>query len=202
MKKRLIALALAALMTLALCACGNDEDDRPRKESDEKSELLISGDNYEIYTVTDADGTKYEFTVSANDGSVLQTALCAEAPRAAMSADTVLGMRFTNGNKSFCRFFELEEKLCSEAYFNAFWDNGELVGIHTTVNGEQHIRLIDIFSGDIVYEKGLELDSMELLISSAELSEDGSELTIVYAGGENTDEYTLVIELFQSDATA
>lgn len=193
--KRILSILLAALLALSLCACGDDAEDSPHKESDEKSKLLISGDNYEVYTVTDAEGTKYEFTVTANDGSVLQTALCAEAPRAARSGESVLGMRFTNGQKSFCRYFELEQKLCSEAYFNAFWDNGELVGVHSTVNGEQYIRLIDIFSGEVFFEKGLGLDSMELLISSTELSEDGSELTVVYAGGENTREYTLVIEL-------
>lgn len=197
MTKRSIALLLAAMLMLTLCACGDEE--KPRKESDEKSTLLISEANYEVYSITDAEGVKYEFTVTANDGSVLQNALCSEAPRAARSAADVLGMRFTKGESSFCRFFELEEKLCSDAYFNAFWDNGELVGVYCAINGEQHIRLVDIFSGDIVYDKGLGLESLELLISSAELNEDGSELTVIYAGGENTREYTLRIELPGAD---
>lgn len=194
MTKKLIALLLAAVMALALCACGEDEKP-PRKENDEESEVLASGDNFEVLSVTNANGTKYEFTVTANDGSVMQHALCPEAPRVAQSAENVLGIRFTNGEKIFVRFFQLEEKLCSAAYFDAFWDNGELLGRHCSKNGEQYIQLVDIFEGDVVYEKALGLESLTLVISAAELSEDESELSVTYAGGESSREYTLKIDL-------
>lgn len=184
MKKTfLIALALTLII---LVGCGGTENTEPTPAPSEA--ILSSGENFKI-TQEHADGvTKYIYTVTDNDGNVLESASCSHQPRAAIVAEGLVGIRFYTDDESFCRYYDVESGKVSKSFFNAFWDNGELVAREEYDLGSLEHRIIvqNIFDADGYYtEQTVDCPALELTVTACEESEDESEIIVEYIYGEN-----------------
>lgn len=187
--KKITLLLSALLLIFALAACGDGE--LPPRESlyveDSSEEVLASGENFTVTKKTDDGSVKYSYTVTANDGAVLESALCAEMPRVALCSDTVVGIRFSAGERAFCRYYDVANGRISGSFANAFWDNGELVAYHQYTNGH-HMLVEDIFDENgYRYDLDLECNLLHITVTETSLSEDGSALTVKYITGDDAE---------------
>lgn len=186
------AIFLLALMTLFLAACGDTgEENKP-----ENTPVVLSkGEGFEIAMLRDDNGEKYSYTVKTHDGTVIESAVCAQQPQVKPLNEDLLGIRFYTDNDSFVRYYDLKSGKASVSYFGAFWDNGKLLAYN---DFERSGKLIvcDIFDdGGYRYEKEIESDAMELTVTSAEVNEDGDTLVVKYKLGEHGYEQNVKLPL-------
>lgn len=177
------SVIILALMLLFLTACG----DKPEvKEPETSPVVLSSGEGYEISLLKDENGgEKYAYTVKTHDGKVIESAISANEPKVKPLNDNLIGIRFYTDSDSFVRYYDLSSGKASESYFGAFWDNGKLLAYN---DYERSGKLIvrDIFDDDgYRYEKEIQSDSLELIVTEAELSDDESTLTVYFKMGEH-----------------
>lgn len=175
MKKSLI-VSLLLCMLMLLCACSNDETPDP----DPSEAIIATGDCYKVTENHSSGVTKYHYTISTIDGEELESALCAKKPQVAVLSDTLLGVRFYVDDKSFCRYYDVENGRVSKSFFNAFWDDGELVAYHDYDNG-QRMMVSDMFDDDYYYELALEIHSLTITVTSCEQNEETGVLTVNYS---------------------
>ena len=186
--KKLLCLFLAATLLFALCACGDPE--MPHTDSGGSDEVISKGKGFVITLHRSDGGAKYRYTVTANDGTEIESASCPEQPKVAPLGENLLGIRFYTETDSWCRYYDLEKGRASESFFRAFWDNGKLVAYNDfEVSGKLIVR--DIFdSSGYRFEQTVDSSAMELTVSAAVPNEDGTVLTVEYilgqSGGRNT----------------
>lgn len=193
MKKHL-CLLFAVLLLFAMCACG--EQEMPHNPDDTGGDEVISkGKGFEITLHRTETSSKYYYTVTANDGTVIEHASAAEQPKVAPLGENLLGIRFYTETNSWCRYYDLESGKASESFFRAFWDNGKLVAYNDyEVSGKLIVR--DIFdSSGYRFEQAVESSALELTVSAAVPSDDGSVLTVEYILGQSGDRNTVDIPL-------
>ena len=65
-------------MALFLAACGDAEDE---KKPESTPVVLSKGEGYEIAMLRDDNGEKYSYTVKTHDGTVIESAVCAQQPQ-------------------------------------------------------------------------------------------------------------------------
>ena len=118
-------------------------------------------------------------------GETLESALCAEQPQVAIINPDLLGIRFTADDHVFCRYYDVEKGLVSESFFNAFWDNGELVAYNDYENGHKMVVQSIFAHGSYYYETEIDCPSWKLTVTSCELNEKTGELTVGYVYGSN-----------------
>ena len=93
------AAILLAFSMLLLVGCGNTDGDVKRPT--ETSTPVTSGEGYEITMLRGEDGNeKYSYTVTTHDGTVLETAICANEPKVKPLSDDLLGVRFYTDTSS------------------------------------------------------------------------------------------------------
>ncbi len=192
MKKRLTALMLLMLMLMLmlLAACG---EDTPAETPAPSAVVLSKGDNYVITEEHSSGVTKYCYTITDNDGNEIESAICSTQPHAALINDKLLGVRFYVNDKTFCRYYDLENSRASESFFNAFWDDGKLVAYHDYNNGHR-MMVRDIFDENgYYYELALDIQSLSISVISCEQDEETGELTVTYSYGDNSTEYTATL---------
>ena len=204
MKKRLCVLAL--LLTLFMSACGGSETPTPTEAPSPvptptptkeavTEEILSKGTGF-LITVSHGNGTtKYNYTITANDGTVIESASCPTQPQVAPIGKNLLGLRFSSDKGSWCRYYDVEKGLASRSFYGAFWDNGELVAYNDfEKNGCLAVESIFDENG---YSHRAKIDSiaMELTIIAAVPSEDGSVLTVEYYLGRSGDRMTVELPL-------
>lgn len=191
--KKPVSLFMCLLAVFSLCACGNVPP--APQETDGAAEVVSKGTGFEVSQRRTDTGTKYYYTVTAADGSVIEHASCAEQPKVAPMKNGLLGIRFYTETDSWCRYYDLNKGLSSESFFRAFWDNGRLVAYN---DFEQSGKLIvrEIFSADgYRCEIPIEASEMELTVSAAVPSDDGSVLTVEYVLGRSGNRRTVDIPL-------
>lgn len=196
--KKTVLLALALTLML-LVGCGGTESTEPTPAPSEA--LLASGENFKI-SQEHVDGvTKYTYTVTDNAGNVLESASCSHQPRAAIVAEGLVGIRFYNDDGSFCRYYDVESGRISKSFFNAFWDNGELVAReeYDLYNLEHRIIVQSIFDGGGYYtEQTVDCPALYLTVTACEQSEDKSEIIVEYVYGDNDTEGKVRVPIKQA----
>lgn len=191
--KKLFAVLLI-LLSLFLVGCGGDEPEAPPLNT---PEILSKGTGFVVTLIRADDGSvKYGYTVTASDGSEIESAVCAYQPKVAkLKEGRLIGIRFYTDNDTFCRYYDLKEGLASQSYFGAFWDNGTLVGYN---DFERSGKLIvcDIFNSDgYRYEKEIQSNAMELIVTGTSVSEDGKTLSVKFKMGESGYEQSAAMPL-------
>lgn len=178
------ALAAFLLCALLLTGCGGDkmgDEDKP-----ETTEVVLSaGDCFKVSEERSNGVTRYSYSVTAKNGETLESALCAEQPQVAIINPDLLGIRFTADDHVFCRYYDVEKGLVSESFFNAFWDNGELVAYNDYENGHKMVVQSIFAHGSYYYETEIDCPSWKLTVTSCELNEKTGELTVGYVYGSN-----------------
>ncbi len=185
MKKMLITALLCCAVLLGGCD-GNDAATEP--EPEESGTVLSAGDCFKVTEDHSSGVIKFSYSVSSKDGELLESALCSEQPKVAIISPDLIAIRFTNDDSVFCRYYDVEKGLVSKSFFNAFWDNGELVAYNSYSNGHKLI-VENIFSDDGYYYETV-IDSMawNLKVTACEYDEETGELHVSYVyGGEDTE---------------
>ena len=174
------------ILLVFLCACTA----KPVQEAEETPEvtenIVVEGEGFKIVYISEDGGARYKYTVTAHDGTEIESAFCSNKPKVAVINDDLIGVRFFNDNKSFCRYFDLKNGLASRSYFNPFWDNGKLVAYNDFRNSGKLI-VCDIFDEDgYVYEAEIDSEAMQLTVMECTLSDDETELTVRYEFGDGS----------------
>lgn len=188
MKKYLVC---AMLMCLALlCGCSDEPvaDPTPSTET-----VLSSGSCFKVTENHSNGSTKYHYTITDKNGQTLESAICAKQPKVAVLNDSLIGIRFYVDDKSFCRYYDTDAGRVSGSFFNAFWDNGELVACHDYENGHR-MMVRDIFNEDgYYYELDLDIHSLTITVTACEENSETGELTVEYSYSDNTLQGTAVL---------
>ena len=194
-----VLCAVLLLMMLCITACGTEPE--PVKSPDPTpgksgNEVISKGVGFVITLGKSSDGTpRYDYTVTANDGTVIESASCPVQPKVAPLSKTLLGFRFSNDERSWCRYYDIEKGVASPSYFGAFWDNGSLVAYNDyQKNGV--LTVCDIFDPEgFRSEAKLPAGASELTVTAAVPSEDGSVLTVEYMSDLSADRWTAELAL-------
>lgn len=183
MKKFVLPLLLCLLM---LCACSSDPHAAIDDLDNETVKVISSGDCFAIEEIQDGSVVKYRYTVTGQNGDVLESALCAERPLVSQVSSDLIGMRFTDGNNRWTRYFDTKDMRVSESFMNAFWSDGTLVA-YSAFDGDVYMTVRSIFD-DNGFSSVTTLDSISwtVYVLATEVSEDGSELTVEYVEGNGT----------------
>lgn len=183
MKKFVLPLLLCLLM---LCACSNDPHATIDDLDSKTVNVISSGDCFTIEEIQDGSVVRYRYTVVGQNGDVLETALCAERPLVSQVDADLIGMRFTDGNNRWTRYFDTKDMIVSESFINAFWSDGTLVA-YFGFDGDVYMTVRSIFD-DNGFCSVTTLDSMSwtVYVLATEVSEDGSELAVEYVEGKGT----------------
>ena len=188
MKKTIFAAFL--LCALLLAGCGGNEavsDTKP-----ETSEVVLSaGDCFKVSEEHSNGVTRYSYSVTEKNGETLESALCTEQPQVAIINPDLLGIRFTSDEHVFCRYYDVKRGLVSESFFNAFWDNGEIVAYNDYENGHKMVVRSIFDKNGYYYETAVDCPSWKLTVTSCELNGETGELTVGYVYGANNTEGTV-----------
>ena len=109
-------------------------------------------------------------------------------------------MRFYTATDSFVRYYDIKGGRVSASYFGAFWDNGELLAYN---DFEKSGRLIvrDIFDDSgYRYEKEIKSDSLTLIVTKAEPTDDGETLVVKFKLGEHGAEKNVRLPLIEKSS--
>lgn len=182
--KKLIAPLL--LCVLLLCACTQGTEPPVQTKDVENSRTLVSTDTFTVEAVVDGENVKYRYTVFDLDGKTIESAFCAEMPKVSQVSEALAGIRFTDDGHSWARYYDLKNGKASESFMNAFWSDGELVAYNAYDNG--HIMVVrSIFDeSGYLFETPVESDSWQIFVTAAELSEDGTSLSVEFVDGDGT----------------
>lgn len=178
------AAILLAISVLFLVGC-NDSDGDVKKPK-ETAVTVTTGDCFEVSKLKGEDGNeKFSYTVKTHDGTVIESAVCANEPKVKPLSDDLLGVRFYTATDSFVRYYDIKGGRVSASYFGAFWDNGELLAYNDfEASGKLIVR--DIFDDNgYRYEKEITSDAMELIVTSAEPTDDGETLVVKFKLGDH-----------------
>lgn len=178
------AAIMLAFSVLFLVGCNDSSGDV--KKPKETAVTVTSGDCFEINKLKGEDGNeKFSYTVKTHDGTVIESAICANEPKVKPLNDDLLGVRFYTATDSFVRYYDLKGGRVSASYFGAFWDNGELLAYNDfEKSGKLIVR--DIFDDSgYRYEKEITSDAMELIVTSAEPTDDNETLVVKFKLGEH-----------------
>lgn len=182
MKKTIFAAFL--LCALLLTGCGGN-----KTVNDVKPEatgvVLSAGDCFKVSEEHSNGVTRYSYSVTAKNGETLESALCTEQPQVAIINPDLLGIRFTSDEHFFCRYYDLKNGFVSESFFNAFWDNGQLVAYYDYDNGHKMVVRSIFDHGSYYYQTEIDCPSWQLTVTSCELNEETGELTVGYVYGTN-----------------
>ena len=182
--KKLIAPLL--LCVLLLCACTQGAEPPVQTKDVENSRTLVSTDTFTVEAVVDGENVKYRYTVFDLDGKTIESAFCAEMPKVSQVSEALAGIRFTDDGHSRARYYDLKNGKASESFMNAFWSDGELVAYNAYDNG--HIMVVRSIFDESGYhfETPVESDSWQIFVTAAELSEDGTSLSVEFVDGDGT----------------
>lgn len=182
--KKLIAPLL--LCVLLLCACTQGAEPPVQTKDVENSRTLVSTDTFTVEAVVDGENVKYRYTVFDLDGKTIESAFCAEMPKVSQVSEALAGIRFTDDGHSWTRYYDLKNGKASESFMNAFWSDGELVAYNAYDNG--HIMVVRSIFDESGYhfETPVESDSWQIFVTAAELSEDGTSLSVEFVDGDGT----------------
>lgn len=193
------AAILLAISVLFLVGC-NDSDGDVKKPK-ETAVSVTSGDCFEINKLKGEDGNeKFSYTVKTHDGTVIESAVCANEPKVKPLNDDLLGVRFYTATDSFVRYYDIKGGRVSASYFGAFWDNGELLAYNDfEASGRLIVR--DIFDDSgYRYEKEITSDAMELIVTSAEPTDDNETLVVKFKLGEHGAEKNVRLPLIEKSS--
>lgn len=193
------AAILLAISVLFLVGC-NDSDGDVKKPK-ETAVSVTSGDYFEINKLKGEDGNeKFSYTVKTHDGTVIESAVCANEPKVKPLNDDLLGVRFYTATDSFVRYYDIKGGRVSASYFGAFWDNGELLAYNDfEASGKLIVR--DIFDDNgYRYEKEITSDAMELIVTSAEPTDDNETLVVKFKLGEHGAEKNVRLPLIEKSS--
>ena len=190
---------MLAISVLFLVGC-NDSDGDVKKPK-ETAVSVTSGDCFEINKLKGEDGNeKFSYTVKTHDGTVIESAVCANEPKVKPLNDDLLGVRFYTATDSFVRYYDIKGGRVSASYFGAFWDNGELLAYNDfEASGKLIVR--DIFDDNgYRYEKEITSDAMELIVTSAEPTDDNETLVVKFKLGEHGAEKNVRLPLIEKSS--
>ena len=190
---------MLAISVLFLVGC-NDSDGDVKKPK-ETAVSVTSGDYFEINKLKGEDGNeKFSYTVKTHDGTVIESAVCANEPKVKPLNDDLLGVRFYTATDSFVRYYDIKGGRVSASYFGAFWDNGELLAYNDfEASGKLIVR--DIFDDNgYRYEKEITSDAMELIVTSAEPTDDNETLVVKFKLGEHGAEKNVRLPLIEKSS--
>lgn len=190
---------MLAFSVLFLVGC-NDSDGDVKKPK-ETAVSVTTGDCFEINKLKGEDGNeKFSYTVKTHDGTVIESAVCANEPKVKPLNDDLLGVRFYTATDSFVRYYDIKGGRVSASYFGAFWDNGELLAYNDfEASGKLIVR--DIFDDNgYRYEKEITSDAMELIVTSAEPTDDGETLVVKFKLGDHGSEKNVRLPLVDKDS--
>lgn len=190
---------MLAISVLFLVGC-NDSDGDVKKPK-ETAVTVTTGDCFEINKLKGEDGNeKFSYTVKTHDGTVIESAVCANEPKVKPLSDDLLGVRFYTATDSFVRYYDIKGGRVSASYFGAFWDNGELLAYNDfEASGKLIVR--DIFDDSgYRYEKEITSDAMELIVTSAEPTDDGETLVVKFKLGDHGAEKNVRLPLVDKDS--
>lgn len=193
------AAILLAISVLFLVGCGSGDGDV--KKPKETAVSVTSGDCFEINKLKGEDGNeKFSYTVKTHDGTVIESAVCANEPKVKPLNDNLLGVRFYTATDSFVRYYDIKGGRVSASYFGAFWDNGELLAYNDfEKSGKLIVR--DIFDDNgYRYEKEITSDAMELIVTSAEPTDDGETLVVKFKLGDHGAEKNVRLPLIEKSS--
>lgn len=181
MKKSLLPLLLCALL---LCACGTDAPEASPSPDPETTKIIASGDCFTVEEIVGENVTKYYYTITAADGTVLESAYCAERPKVSQVGADLVGMRFTDDNHVWTRYYDTANGRVSKSFMNAFWSDGTLVA-YSGYDDDVILVVRDIFD-DNGFRSETPADSLlwSIHVVAAEPSEDGKLLTVEYVDGD------------------
>lgn len=193
------AAILLAISVLFLVGCsGSDGDVKKPKET---AVTVTTGDCFEINKLKGEDGNeKFSYTVKTHDGTVIESAVCANEPKVKPLNDDLLGVRFYTATDSFVRYYDIKGGRVSASYFGAFWDNGKLLAYNDfEASGKLIVR--DIFDDSgYRYEKEITSDSLTLIVTKAEPTDDGETLVVKFKLGEHGAEKNVRLPLIEKSS--
>lgn len=190
---------MLAISVLFLVGCGSGDGDV--KKPKETAVSVTSGDCFEINKLKGEDGNeKFSYTVKTHDGTVIESAVCANEPKVKPLNDDLLGVRFYTATDSFVRYYDIKGGRVSASYFGAFWDNGELLAYNDfEKSGKLIVR--DIFDDNgYRYEKEITSDAMELIVTSAEPTDDNETLVVKFKLGDHGAEKNVRLPLIEKSS--
>lgn len=193
------AAILLAISVLFLVGCGSGDGDV--KKPKETAVSVTTGDCFEINKLKGEDGNeKFSYTVKTHDGTVIESAVCANEPKVKPLSDDLLGVRFYTATDSFVRYYDIKGGRVSASYFGAFWDNGELLAYNDfEASGKLIVR--DIFDDNgYRYEKEITSDSLTLIVTKAEPTDDGETLVVKFKLGDHGSEKNVRLPLIEKSS--
>lgn len=193
------AAILLAISVLFLVGCGSGDGDV--KKPKETAVSVTSGDCFEINKLKGEDGNeKFSYTFKTHDGTIIESAVCANEPKVKPLSDDLLGVRFYTATDSFVRYYDIKGGRVSASYFGAFWDNGELLAYNDfEASGKLIVR--DIFDDNgYRYEKEITSDALTLIVTKAEPTDDGETLVVKFKLGEHGAEKNVRLPLIEKSS--
>lgn len=182
--KRVVLPLLICLMLL--CGCSKEPPAKTTNPTDETVKVIASGECFTVEEIVKDCITKYSYSITDINGKVIETAFCAEKPRVSQVDKNLVGMRFTDNNHMWTRYFDTASGRVSESFMSAFWSDGTLVAYASYDNGVIMV-VRDIFD-DEGFRSSTPAESTlwNVHVIAAEVSEDGTGLVVEYVDGDGT----------------
>lgn len=196
MKRLWISLAVAVIIFVAVLSIwSSDPATSPTELSDKKyNDVLNSGENFVVEELTDGKGIKYRYTIIDRLGYIIEQALCTEEPKVVQKTENLLGVRFTNDDSRFYRYYNLSTNEISQSFKNAFWDNGTLVAYFEHKDGLK-FTVCPIFGEGYTCSVSAPTSFWQVVIAQAVPNGDNTALIVNYVSGEDKSAYPTVYQV-------
>ena len=117
---------------------------------------------------------------------------CHNVPALVFAEGDLIGLREDGGNASWYTFYDVASERISRDYQNVIALRGETVLFTDYLEKSWRIVLADVFSGEVIRSRPIDMRTAEGRVTGAEWVEDSASWRITYPAGENDEETTVL----------
>lgn len=194
MKKLFCLLLIVVIITLCGCseAKTDEENTEPASQTETVSYVSEIIDISDYYKITNNGDFTYSYEIYDKSGNVILTEnSCKREPHIEMLSENLLKcmLQYGTGISTQITFFvNVETGVISEDFISVFDEYNGRIAHHLYQNSKHYMIVRDIFDKDDYY-KEFEIDddiyAVADAVVSADFSQDGKKLTVIYLAGED-----------------